>query len=425
MTETIYPKLKEREFKTVLSNGLTVSVIPKPGFAKAFAMLAVGYGALDATFESDGKMFAPPIGVAHFLEHKVFEQPDGGNALQAFAQTGASPNAFTSKDMTAYHFSCTDHFTHNLELLLDFVSTPYFTDENVAKEQGIIAQEIGMVNDNPDWRVYENLMRTMFEGHPAADSVIGTVESIESITRNTLFTCYNAFYRPSNMILTIAGDVSPEEVCYAAETILSKVYKAPPKRQRFVDWKGTPATRIEEQMDVPTPVFALGYQVPMDVYGPDAARIRILADLAVELLVGDSSRLYAELYAQGKINRSFGVSPMFYPGICSVMFSGESRDPETVASAVRAAAERLMRQCDSSEFERVRRSLLGLRLRAFDSFETICREQAEAHFYGGSFLEFQDIFASITCEDVQEFLGALIARGTDTLSIISPKEDAQ
>ena len=142
-------------------------------------------------------------------------------------------------------------------------------------------------------------------------------------------------------------------------------------------------------------------------------------------MVGDSSKLYAELYEQGKINRSFGVSPMFYPGICSVMFSGESRDPEAVASAVRAAAAQLERQCDPSEFERVRRSLLGLRLRAFDSFETICREQAEAHFYGGSFLEFQDVLASITCEDVQKFLGALIARGMDTLSIISPKEDAQ
>ena len=173
-------------------------------------------------------MLIPPKGVAHFLEHKVFEQPDGGNALQVFAQTGASPNAFTSRNMTAYYMSCTEHFRRNLEVLLDFVTTPYFTDENVKKEQGIIGQEIQMVNDNPYHCILDDLMAALYQTHPAKDSIIGTHDSIGAITRDTLFSCYQAFYIPSNMVLVVAGDVDADEVRDTAEAMLDREFREPP-----------------------------------------------------------------------------------------------------------------------------------------------------------------------------------------------------
>ena len=214
MKENCYPNFNQKMISHTCSNGLKICVFPKPGFRRSYAMLAVNYGSIDISFQTGEGIYTSPLGVAHFLEHKDFEQPDGGNALSVFAKTGASPNAFTSKTMTAYHFSGTEKFMHNLEILLDFVTTPYFTDENVAKEQGIIGQEISMVNDRPVWRVYENLMSALYSVHPAKDSIIGTVDSIGRITRDVLFKCYNTFYVPSNMTLCVAGDVSvPPFIC--------------------------------------------------------------------------------------------------------------------------------------------------------------------------------------------------------------------
>ena len=211
MKETFYERIGEAVCRERLTNGLEVCVVPKPGYAKKYAFFSTRYGGMDTRFCLDGQWLNTPAGIAHYLEHKMFDTREG-NALQELAKNGAEPNAFTANAMTAYYFDSTEHFEENLRILLSFVSIPYFTDESVAKEQGIIGQEIRMIEDNPDWQIYTRMLRAMYHRHAARTSIAGTVESIAEITADTLYDCHKAFYTPANMILTVVGDVDPEEI---------------------------------------------------------------------------------------------------------------------------------------------------------------------------------------------------------------------
>ena len=222
MKETFYERIGEAVCRQRLANGLEVCVVPKPGYSKKYAFFSTRYGGMDTRFRLDGKWLDTPAGIAHYLEHKMFDMPDG-NALQKMSQTGASPNAFTSYNITAYHFSCTSMFEENFRTLLQFVSQGYFTQESVEKERVIIAQEIKMYADNPGSRVDENLFRAMYKNHPIRVPVAGTVESIQDITAQTLIDCHRAFYDPSNMVLCVVGDVDPRQIHDIALEILPKV----------------------------------------------------------------------------------------------------------------------------------------------------------------------------------------------------------
>ncbi|MBS5672460.1 MAG: insulinase family protein, partial [Firmicutes bacterium] len=211
MKELRDPQLDERAVTATLSNGLPVCVVPKPGFAKKCAYFVTNYGSIDTKFTWMGREYDTPAGVAHYLEHKMFDTPDGGNALQTLSSTGASPNAFTSTAITGYHFECADQFWDNLRTLLEFVSVPYFTKESVDKEQGIIGQEIRMIEDQPGWQAYHLLLEALYQYHPVRNSVAGSVESIAEITAETLYQCHEAFYTPSNMVLCVAGNVEPQK----------------------------------------------------------------------------------------------------------------------------------------------------------------------------------------------------------------------
>ena len=206
--ETNYPRIGETVLRTTLPNGLTVAVVPKPLYRKRYAFFTTRYGGMDMRFRLDGVWHDTPAGIAHYLEHKMFDTEDG-NALQELSQNGAEPNAFTSNATTAYYFDCTEHFEENLKILLSFVSVPYFTQESVDKERGIIGQEIRMVEDTPDWRVYTNLLECLYHSSPARVAIAGTVESIAEITPETLYACHKAFYDPANMMLCVVGDVKP------------------------------------------------------------------------------------------------------------------------------------------------------------------------------------------------------------------------
>ena len=206
MDKKLYPRIGEEVIWETLDNGLPVCIVPKQGFSRKYALFATRYGGMDMRFELNGQWLDTPAGIAHYLEHKMFDTKDG-NALQELAKNGAEPNAFTSNAMTAYYFDSTEHFEENLRILLSFVSIPYFTDESVAKEQGIIGQEIRMIEDNPDWQIYTRMLRAMYHRHAARTSIAGTVESIAEITADTLYDCHKAFYTPANMILTVVGDV--------------------------------------------------------------------------------------------------------------------------------------------------------------------------------------------------------------------------
>ena len=256
MQKIEYPSVGEVFYCDTLPNGLKLSVIPKPGFARCFAQFATRYGGADRRFRLGGSFIDTPMGVAHFLEHKMFDMPSGDNALAVLAANGAQPNAYTSSGVTAYHFESTSGFDENLRMLLKFVSTPYFTDESVRKEQGIIGQEIRMGEDDPDRVIYDELLRCLYDHHPVRDSVAGTVESIAEITPETLYNCHRIFYNPGNMALAVVGDVDPEAVRDAAVEILPAEAGEVPGRDYGAPEGPLPAkARFTRAMAVSAPQF--------------------------------------------------------------------------------------------------------------------------------------------------------------------------
>ena len=308
MEKLEFAQVGETMFHQKLENGLNVFVFPKPDFQKGYAFFATNYGGMDMRFCLDGEWHNTPAGVAHYLEHKMFDTEEG-NALQDLAANGASPNAFTSNDITGYYFDSTEKFEENLRILLSFVSVPWFTQESVDKERGIIGQEIGMIEDDPHWKCYMNLMKALFQHHPIRESVAGSVESISKITADTLYACHKAFYDPANMVLCVAGPVEPEHICAVAREILPK--EAGPIAAKDYGEKEPPQAAqslIEERMEVSAPIFQLGWKGDAQKNGEDRLRQELVGGLALEVLLGNSSPLYAKLYREGLINQEFGYS---------------------------------------------------------------------------------------------------------------------
>lgn len=420
-----YPRVGERLYHEVLDNGLNVFVCPKPEHAKSYAFFATSYGGMDTRFCLNGQWHDTPAGVAHFLEHKMFDTEDG-NALQDLASNGASPNAFTGSDITGYYFESTEKFEENLRILLSFVSIPWFTPESVNKEQGIIAQEIRMVEDNPDWQVFMNLMAGLYQNHPARISVAGTVESISHITAQTLYDCHRAFYTPENMVLCVAGNVDPERVCAIATEILPEQHAGKVERDYgYAEPMEVAKGRVEVQMEVSTPIFQFACKLEPVPHGAQTLRMQLLGDLAAQVLVGPSSPLYASLYEQGLINREFGCGCEMYPGCAFLYAGGESRDPEAVAKQITQEAARLIREgIEEQLWQRLKKAAYGSRVRGLNSFETICVGQAQNFFNGAQALAFPELFDTISSEDARELLEKWVQTECTTLSVVWPKEGA-
>ena len=424
MNHVDFPRVGERVYHQVLENGLHVFVFPKPEFQKSYAFFAANYGGMDLRFCLDGIWHDTPAGVAHYLEHKMFDTQEG-NALQKLTASGASPNAFTSNAITGYYFECTEQFEENLRTLLSFVSVPYFTQESVDKEQGIIGQEIGMIEDDPDWKVFTNLMRALYAHHPIRLSVAGSVESISHITPQVLYDCHQAFYHPANMVLCVAGNQDPERVCRIAEEVLPR-QSAPVALKDYgpEEPEGVAQSLLEESMAVSCPIFQLGYKGDAPERGEAGERQRLLGELACEVLLGNSTPLYARLYQEGLINRNFSYGYDSVPGCAFLAAGGESRDPEAVREAVKAEAVRIAREgVDPGLWERVKKGVYGGRVRSLNSFENLCIGQAQSFFAGGDFLGFADLVADLRKEDVEALLARWITPGRTALSVIRPKEE--
>ena len=422
MKESFYERIGESVYRETLPNGLQVYVVPKPGFAKKYAFFATRYGGMDTRFCLDGKWLDTPAGIAHYLEHKMFDTREG-NALQELAKNGAEPNAFTSNAMTGYYFDSTDHFEENLEILLSFVSIPYFTEESVAKEQGIIGQEIRMIEDNPDWQIYTRMLQCLYSSSPARTSIAGTVESISRITAEILYDCHKAFYTPSNMVLTVVGDVDPMHVVNLAKRILPK--EGGPVIPR--DYGEEPETVAESEtkcaMEVSSPQFLAGFKCRPAQDGEDYMRLAVIGDIACDILLGDSSPLYLRLYDQGLINTSFGGSFEMMPGVAYLYAGGDSKDVHTVAAEIQKEADRLVREGIDEEFyQQVTKAAFGSNLRGLNSFENIAVCLTEGYFHGYDPFRFPQVFDSITKEDVIAFLRENIRADHMVLSEIVPQE---
>jgi predicted Zn-dependent peptidase len=424
MTETVYPRIGEKVLRETLPSGLQVLLIPKPGFARKYAAFTTHYGGMDMCFEQDGQWLKTPAGIAHYLEHKMFDT-EQGNALQELAKNGAEPNAFTSNDITTYYFDSTEHFAENLRILLSFVSIPYFTEESVAKEQGIIGQEIGMIEDNPEWVVYKHLMECLYENSPARVSVAGSVESISHITAQTLYDCHKAFYTPSNMCLCVVGDIEMDEVLAIVREILPQEGGEVIKRYYGADEAPTPFQKESRcTMEVAMTTFLAGFKCQPVNGGMERIRLNFIGDLACDVLMGESSPLYAKLYADGAINGTFGSSFDMLPGVCYVYAGGDAADPNAVAAAILAEAKRLCTEgIDEEYYQRIRRANFGSTLKSLNSFESIAISHTQGCFDGYDPYRFPELFDTITKEDIIAFLRENIVESRMALSVIDPKED--
>ena len=422
MKKTYYPELDETLYTRRLENGLTVAVVPRKGFTKKLAYFVTDYGSIHTDFVLEGKVHKAPAGVAHYLEHKMFDLPGDRDVSAEFAAMGAMTNAFTSYDMTAYYFSTTENFEGCLRLLLEFVSTPYFTEESVEKERGIIDQEIGMNLDSPDSRIFDSLMESLYHKHPIRVPILGTGETIREITPEVLYNCHRAFYTPDNMLLCVVGDVDPEKVVDIAREMLGTEHQEP--GIKVSAWQ-EPMTCVEPEvtanMEVAMPMFNLAFKCEPVDRGAAGIRTEMVADLAAEALFGESSELYLKLYEEGLIDSSFGGGFETIDGCAMLMCSGDSENAYAVRDAVLAQARKLAKEgIPEKNFLRMKRSALGRRIRALDSFDATCFRVCAYHFSGFDYFRFPEVYRSIEAVEIQGFLNRVVQEDRCSLSIINP-----
>lgn len=393
--------IEEKYYYTTHKSGLRIFVIPK-NHGTGYAVFGTNFGSVDNHFISGGKETKLPDGIAHFLEHKLFENEDGIDTFKKYAEYGASANAYTSSDKTVYLFSATENIKESLGVLLDFVTHPYFTDETVAKEQGIIGQEIRMYDDNPGWRLYFNMLTALYHNHPARIDTAGTVETIAKITPEILYTAYNTFYNLRNMALCVCGNIDPEEVLKVCDAHLNEAAHADVKRI-FPDEPDTVFQReISQKLSVSMPLFSIGIKdTHQPSEGSELARKQAEYEIILELLFGKASGFYTRLYENGLINTAFssGYEAHTNFGFCEI--SGYSKDPDAVYAEVLSEIKKYKSQgFDQQDFERIKRVLYASCLRVFNSTEDIANDFISYIFRGFNMFDYPQIISDVSLEDV-------------------------
>lgn len=397
--------LNETLYAETLPNGLKVFILSKPGFQKTYATFSTRYGSIDNHFQVPGKEAVKvPDGIAHFLEHKMFEEPEG-DVFTKFASKGASANAFTSFDRTVYLFSATEHLMENLTTLIDFVQNPYFTDANVEKEKGIIGQEIQMYRDNPDWRAYFGLIEALYRVHPVHIDIAGTVDSIARITKETLYECYNTFYHPENMMLFVVGGVDPEQVMELVRTNqAAKTFRPQGEIKRYFDEEPAEVRQQHRvaNLAVSLPKCMIGIkEAPGGLSGREQLKRELSTKVMLDCLFSPSSDLYQALYDDNLISDSFGSEYNLAKDYAFSVFGGETRDPEELLSRIRSAVDDCKRNGIAAEvFERSRRKKLGGFLRLMNSPESLANEFTKYAFRDIDLFEISPVYEELTLEDI-------------------------
>lgn len=428
MEKIVNDILKEEVYYEKLQNGLDVYFMPKRGFMKKYAILATNYGSNDLEFVPIGedKKIRVNEGIAHFLEHKMFEQPDGGDAFDKFSKLGVNANAFTNFTMTAYLFSATENFYESLEHLIDYVQTPYFTDENVEKEKGIIAQEIKMYNDDPDWNVYFNCLKAMYVNYPARIDIAGTIDSIYKITKEELYKCYNTFYNPGNMALFVVGDLDVEKVIDVTKKSNNyKVDKLSKSIERFYpeEPEGVKEKEVIEKFPISMPMFNIGFKDSnVGLKGKELLRKEIVTDILVGMLFKKGSKLYEDLYMQGLINENFGAGFSSQVDYAFSIIAGDSKEPKKVKEIILDYIEKSKKEgLSKEEFERTKKKKIGSFIKCFDSINFIGNSFISYVFKDINLLEYLDVIKDITFEEVEERLKEHFKEEYCVISIVEPK----
>ena len=426
MEKIVNELLKEELYYEKLENGLDVYFMPKKGFTKKYAVLATNYGSNDLEFIPIGE--SEPIrvneGIAHFLEHKMFEQPDETDAFGKFSKWGANANAFTNFTTTAYLFTTTENFYDCLDHLFDYVQTPHFTDENVEKEKGIIAQEIKLYDD-PGWNVSFNAIKAMYVNHPVRVDIAGSVESVYKITKEELYKCYNTFYNPGNMALFVIGDLEPEELFdkvkqankYDMAKMEEEITRIYPEGPTTVNQK-----EIITQAPISIPIFNIGFKDDkVNIKGRELLKYEVMTDILNEMLFRRGSEIYENLYMKGLINRSFGAGFTSQIDYAFTTVGGESKDPKQVKKVIFEYLDMYKKEgLDRATFERVKKSSIGNFIKYFDSLTFIANNFIFYKFKDINLLDYVEVIKEVTFEEVQQRLEEHLREDNCVISIVEP-----
>lgn len=416
-------KVKEKLYTEKLDNGLTVMIIPKHNTMKKYIIWSTHFGSIDNHFinPKNGKEEVIPDGVAHFLEHKMFEQRNGTNSLDTLSALGVDANAYTTNDHTAYLYEATDNFYEALDEFMDYVQNPYFTDENVEKEKGIIAQEIKMYDDYPDWQVYLNAIKCLYKENPVRLDIAGTVESISEITPEILYSCCDTFYNPANMVMVVCGDFEPEE-------LLKEIKKRIIKNENYGEIKRIyPAveTQIFEKekvvkMDVNNPLFTVGF---LDKVGQEnIVKHHISIEILLEMLFGKSSELYRKLYSEGLLLSEPQLDYEFTNNYAHVLITGQSQEPRKVIEELKQKINQIKEQgIDEKLFDRTKKKIYGRYITDYNSVEDIAKMFLSDYFKGINSFEYLEEYNQVTIDSVKKVLDEVLIEDNMVISIVESK----
>jgi predicted Zn-dependent peptidase len=429
MEKINFDQLQEALYHEKMSNGLNVYILPKNGFNKTYATFTTKYGSVDNTFIPLGKdeYVKVPDGIAHFLEHKLFEKEDG-DVFQQFSRQGASANAFTSFTRTAYLFSSTSDVEKNLETLIDFVQEPYFSEKTVEKEKGIIGQEITMYDDNPDWRLYFGLIQNLYQNHPVKIDIAGTIESISHITKDWLYECYNTFYHPSNMLLFIVGPVDPEKIMnQVRENQAKKDYKNQPEIKRKFEAEPTQAAEKKQvlEMNVQTSKALVGIKaLHIDQMGAEMLKNELTMNVLLDLLFGKSSENYNQLYSEGLIDETFSFDYTQEQGFGFAMVGGDTREPDQLAERLEKMLLDAKKNSSITEEQlaRAKKKKIGTFLRAVNSPEYIANQFTRYAFNDMNLFDVVPTLENISLQDVQSLAAEVISEERFSVCQVIPKK---
>ena len=414
-------KVKEKLYIEKLENGLTIMIVPKKEIQKKYVIWGTNYGSNDSKFVVPGEseVTEVPKGVAHFLEHKMFEQESGINSLDTLTALGVEANAYTTNDHTAYLFECTENFYPALEELMDYVQHPYFTDQNVEKEKGIIGQEIMMYDDYPEWKVYLNTLEAMYHEHPVKLDITGTIETISHINKDILYKCYNTFYNPSNMAMVICGDFEPEELL---EEIKKRLVKKNANGEIKRIYPKEPETivkeKIEQNMDVSEPLFTIGIK---DKIATEKEKVKkhLAIEILLNIIIGKSSKLYQELYNNGILYTVPSFDYEFSRDYAHILITGQSKEPEKVYEKLKQEIEKLKQDgINAEEFERIKKMLYGAYVREYDEPGDIARMFLADFFKGINSFEYLEELTIINEQYVEQILKETFNENKMVISVI-------
>lgn len=424
MQKIVSKRLGQEYIQLEHASGLRMLLCPMEGFNTAYAMIGTPYGSVDVCFKTskDQDFATVPAGIAHFLEHKLFENEDC-DAFERYAKTGASANAYTSFDRTCYLFECSENFSASLEILLDFVTHPYFTQATVDKEQGIIGQEIKMYEDNPDWRVMFNLLRALYHHNPVRTDIAGTVESIAQINADLLYRCYHTFYSLSNMTLAVAGKFSVDEVLRVADKVLQKGEPVEIQYRRSDEPREVLTQRTEQRLAVSVPMFNVGFKAQPGTF-QENVRTSILDEMLIEVIAGEATPLYRRLYDASLINQTFYGECMASRDYVCNLFCGESKDPDKVYEEILKEIRRIREEGIAPDcFDVAKATIYGRYVGAYDSPEGVAGLLMTGAFCSLPMYDIVEIASGVTCEQLEQRLQESFDPERSALSVILPNQE--